>query len=100
MVTFIGQVCPKMGTITVVNPPVITLIKKVAPPFKIVVTGSNLQNGIKVFINSTEWTSVVWKKTTKIQLTGAIKAAVPKGSVKTFRFVNPDGGEASTTWSW
>ena len=90
-------------TITVSNPvapPVITLIKKASPPFKLVVTGSNLQSGIKVYIDGGQWGSVVWKNMGKIQLTGAIKSAVPKGTVHTFRFVNPDGGEASTTWGW
>ncbi len=90
-------------TMTVSNPvapPVITLIKKVSPPWKIVVSGSNLQNGIKVYIDGVQWGSVVWKKTTKIQLTGAIKSAVPKGTTHTFRFVNLDGGEATTTWGW
>ena len=89
-------------TITVeapVPPPVVTLIKKVSPPFKLVVTGANLQDHIRVFINGTEWTSVVWKTTTKIQLTGAIKTAVPKGVPTTFQFLNPDGGEVTTTWS-
>ena len=95
-----GATCPKTGTITIVPPPVITLMKKVSPPFKIAVNGSNLQNGIKVYIDGTEWTSVVWKKLIKIQLTGAIKTAVPKGVPKTFRFVNPDGGEAIQIWGW
>jgi len=85
--------------LTPLPPPVVTLIKKVSPPFKIVVTGSNLQNGIKVYIDGVEWPSVVWKKATKIKLTGAIKAAVPKGVPKTFRFLNPDGGETTTTWN-
>jgi PKD repeat protein len=94
--------CTRTGTIAIssASPPVITLMKKVSPPFKIVVLGSNLQNGIRVYIDGVQWTSVVWKKTTKMQLTGAIKAAVPKGSVKTFRFVNADGGEATQTWGW
>jgi alpha-tubulin suppressor-like RCC1 family protein len=90
-------------TITVTNPvapPVVTLIKKVSPPFKLAVTGSNLQSGIKVYIDGTQWTSVLWKKTTKILLAGAIKTAVPKGTTKTFRFVNPDGGETTMTWGW
>ncbi len=99
-VTAEDQVCSKSGTVTVVNPPVITLVKKASPPFKLVVTGSNLQNGIRVFIDGTEWTSVVWKNPGKIQLTGAVKAAVPKGTTHTFRFLNPDGGEATTTWGW
>lgn len=95
-----GATCSKGGTITVVNPPVVGLMKKISPPFKIVVTGSNLQNGIRVFIDGAEWTSVAWKNTGKILLRGAIKAAVPKGVIRTFRFENPNGDEAVTTWSW
>ncbi len=97
-----GVTCTKTGTVTAVNPPVITLMKKVTPPFKIVVTGTNLQSGIRVFIDGAEWTSVVYKKSTKIQITGgtSLKIVVPKGVPKTFRFLNPDGGEASMTWSW
>ena len=101
-VTVGDQHASKTGTINVVNPPVIGSMKKVAPPFKFVVAGSNLQNGVRVFIDGVEWTSVAWKKATKVQITGgaSLKAAVPKGVVKTFRFVNPDGGEASLAWSW
>ncbi len=96
-----GSTCTKGGTLTVVTPPSIALIKKVAPPFKLVVTGTNLQNGIKVYLNGVQWASVVWKNPGKIQLTGAgLKAAVPKGVTTTFRFLNPDGGEATVTWSW
>ena len=46
-----GATCVKTGTITIVNPPAISLIKNALPPFKIVVTGSNLQSGIKVYID-------------------------------------------------
>jgi YD repeat-containing protein len=95
-----GLTCTKSGTVTVVNGPSVALIKKASPPFKLVVTGSNLQSGIRVFIDGTEFTSVVWKNAGKIQLTGAIKAAVPKGTTHAFRFLNPDGGEASATWGW
>ncbi len=95
-----GAACSKGGTITIASPPVVSFMKKAAPPFRIVVTGSNLQNGIKVDIDGAEWTSVVWKNTTKVVLKGALKSAIPKGVVKTFRFVNPDGGETTLTWSW
>ena len=97
-----GEVaCSETGTIRVVNAPVITLIKKATPPFKIIVNGTNFQNGIRVFIDGSEWPSVVYKKSTKIQLTGStLKTAVPKGTTKPFRFLNPDGGEVTTTWGW
>jgi PKD repeat protein len=95
-----GASCTKTGTLTVTAPPVVSLMKKVAPPFRIVVTGSNLQNGIAVAIDGAAWTSVVWKNTTRVVLKGALKSAIPKGVVKTFRFVNPDGGETTMIWSW
>jgi PKD repeat protein len=86
---------------TSVPPPIITAMTKMSP-FGIKVTGSNLQNGIKVYINGTQWTNVQWKKTIKVKILGggSLKAVVPKGVATTFRFVNPDGGEATTTWSW
>jgi PKD repeat protein len=93
------------GSVTVTvkpPPPVITLMKKVTPPFTIVVTGSNLQSGIQVYINGTRWSGVQWKNAGKIKLTGgaSLKLAVPKGVSTSFRFVNPDTGESTTVWSW
>jgi PKD repeat protein len=85
-----------------IPPPVISLMKKASPPFKIVVTGSNLQDGVRLFINGIEWTNMQWKNTTKVKILGgaSLKTAVPKGLATTFRFLNPDGGETTLTWSW
>jgi hypothetical protein len=71
-------------------------------PFGIKVTGSGFQNGIRVFINGTEWTNVQWKTSAKVKILGggALKAVVPKGVSTDFRFLNPDGGETTFTWSW
>jgi N-acetylneuraminic acid mutarotase len=86
---------------TNVAPPVVSLVKKATPPFKLVVTGSNLQNGIKVYINGTQWSSVVYKGTAKIQLTGSgLKAAVPKGATNHLSFLNPDGGQTTYDFRW
>jgi alpha-tubulin suppressor-like RCC1 family protein/PKD repeat protein len=95
-----GASCSKTGTVTVINPPVITSMTKLIP-FGIKVLGSNLQGGIRVFINGAEWSAVTWKSTVKIKLTGgkSLKALVPKGVPTAFRFVNLDGGEATATWS-
>ncbi len=63
--------------------------------------GSNLQNGIKVYINGSEWTGVTWKNDGKIKIGGSgLKTAAPAGADNTFRFVNPDGGEYTTTWRY
>jgi hypothetical protein len=71
-------------------------------PFGIKVTGSNLQNGIRVFINGTEWTNVQWKNTGKVKILGggSLKARVPRGVQAQFRFLNPDEGEVRQTWGW
>lgn len=97
-----GKSCTQSGAISVLNPPVVASIKKVTPPFTIVATGSNFQPGIKVYINGVEWTGVLYKTSAKVKLTGAkaLKAVVPKGVTTTFRFRNPDGGEATTTWGY
>ncbi len=29
-----------------------------------------------------------------------LKATVPKGQAKEFRFLNPDGGETTLSWGW
>jgi PKD repeat protein len=97
-----GALCTEGGSITIVNPPVLSLIKKVAPPFRIVATGSNLQNGIQVTINGAPWPNVLWKTPGKIKIQGgaALKSAAPKGVPVTLKFVNPDGGEVTTVWSY
>ncbi|MGC8764153.1 MAG: PKD domain-containing protein [Acidobacteriota bacterium] len=97
----LGQTATATHSLRVVDPPVVTSLVKKSPPFKIVVNGSNLQSGIQVFINGTLWSSVVYKSTAKIVLTGStLKTAVPRGTPTTFRFVNPDGGEATLVWQW
>ena len=85
-----------------VLPPSVTSMAKAASPFRIIVNGSNLQNGVKVFINGTEWTNLKWKSTSLIQIKSgaALKAVVPKGVPTDFRFLNPDGGELLMTWQW
>jgi PKD repeat protein len=96
-----GQSVSKTGSITVVNPPVVSSFRKVSPPFSIVVSGSNFQSGIKVYINGQLWSGVVYKSPTKIKLTGSgLKTTVPKGVPASFRFVNPDGGSSVKTWQW
>lgn len=88
---------------TMVSAPVILHMRTTAPcvtPFKIFVTGSNLQNGARVYIDGVQWYSVTWKNTGKIVLKGGIRAAVPPGGYHTFTFVNPDGGVATRTWRW
>jgi hypothetical protein len=96
-----GQSATKTGAMVVMNFPVVDLIKKTSPPFAITVTGRNFQSGIQVFINGTLWNAVTYKNPGKIKLGGSsLKLAVPKGVPTNFRFVNPDGGEATQTWNW
>jgi hypothetical protein len=83
-------------------PPVVASILKKVNPFRFVVNGSNLQSGIRVYINGTEWNTLTRKNASKVVLKGgaALKAALPKNTPATLRFVNPDGGEATLPWQW
>ncbi len=89
-------------TVAIANPPVIDLMQKMGAPFRIKVMGSNLQNGIQVYINGSLWSDVKWKNDTKLVIKKGktLKSAVPKGVATVFRFVNPDGGEATKTFTW
>ncbi len=99
-----AQGCSGLGayTITIVNPPVIAAIKKAPNPFRLVVTGSNLQDGIQVSINGSPYGDVKWKNTGKLIMKGgkSLKSLVPKGASTTFTFVNPDQGTVTYSWSW
>ena len=88
-----------------VPPPAISSDDEDWQSFRIIVNGSNLQNGIRVYVNnsSTEWSPVVWKNATKVVIKGgaALKAAVPKNTSTNFTFMNPDGGWVIVVgWSW
>lgn len=82
----------------------ITSMAKAGSPFRFVVTGSNFVQGVQVFIgtDTTAWSSVTYKKPTKIVIGGGatLKAKVPKGTPTVFKFVNPDGGQATYTFHW
>lgn len=86
----------------VTPPPTVTGIQKMGPPFRLIAKGNNLQNGIHVLINGTQWTNTAWKSTTKIVIKGgaALKAVIPKNTPVTLTFVNPDGGMASPLYAF
>ena len=87
-----------------VTPPTISSMQKAGSPFRFVVTGTNLQSGIQVFIGSdtTPWPTVTWTSTTNLEIGGgkALKKKVPKNTPTQFKFLNPDGGESTLTWQW
>jgi PKD repeat protein len=97
-----GQADPLTIAVTDIPPPVVTSMAKKGSPFKILVNGSNLQNGLSVYINGTPWSKTSWSDTTRLMIKGggSLKALVPKGTPTNFRFVNPDGGEATIMWNW
>ena len=90
--------------ITVTPSPVVTSMQKAGNPFRFLVTGTNLQNGIQVYIggDTAPWPTVTWASTTSLTIGGGktLKRKVPKNTSTQFRFVNPDGGETNVTWSW
>lgn len=89
-----------------VAPPVITEVKALTvpgKPFRIRISGTNLQAGAQVFIgaDATPWPNVKYKNATRIVLKKGktLKSRFPKGVPVTIRVVNPDGGEATATFT-
>ncbi|MGA9752084.1 MAG: C25 family cysteine peptidase [Acidobacteriota bacterium] len=94
-----GLTCSQEGSITVVDPPVITSVGKASPPFRLVLKGANLQAGAQVSINGTPWAQVSWKGTGKLVLKGrGLRAKFPGGTFVPIRVVNPDGGEVTVSY--
>lgn len=91
--------------ITPVDPPIVTSVESlnIAPkPYRVRINGSNFQPGVQVFVgtDTTPWPSIKQKGTTRIVLKGAtLKARFPKNVPVPIRVVNPDGGEATTTFA-
>ena len=87
----------------VITPPSVTVVKKVGPPFSLVLMGGNFEPGMQVFIggSTTAWTHVLPKSASKVKLTGgkALKSLFPKGVQVSIQLVNPDGGTASATFT-
>jgi hypothetical protein len=87
-----------------VTPPSVGGMSKAGSPFRFVVNGSNLVEGVQVFIGSdtAPWSSVTYKNPTKLLIGGgsSLKTKVPKATPTVFKFVNPDGGEATYTFTW
>ncbi len=94
-----GLTCSQEGSITVVDPPVITSVGKASPPFRLVLKGANLQAGAQVSINGSSWARVSGKGTGKLVLKGrGLRALFPGGIFVPIRVVNPDGGEVTVSY--
>lgn len=89
-----------------IEPPVITSITKLTgggKPFRVKITGSNLQPGVAVIIGTdiAPWPDVKYKDSTMIVLRkgGPLKAKFPKGVPVQIEVRNPDGGVATATFT-
>lgn len=82
----------------------VSSMAKAGSPFRFNVIGSNFVQGVQVFIgtDTVAWSSVTYKKSTKLVIGGgsALKSKVPKGTPTIFKFVNPDGGQATYNFTW
>ena len=90
------------SVVATVPPPVISAVKKQAPPFRLVLTGSNLHDGCTVFVNGTSVPQSLWKNAGKVVAKGgsALKAMVPKGTTVQITVKNNDDGGLSAPYSF
>ncbi|HPA26549.1 MAG TPA: PKD domain-containing protein [Acidobacteriota bacterium] len=102
--TIEGSQCTQSGSVvvTATPPPTVSSLAKLSGPFRIKITGTNFQSGVKVKINGSEWVQTIRKTDQKLILKGgsALKSAVPKGVQTTFTIINPDGGTCDINWNW
>jgi hypothetical protein len=101
-----GVECIRSGSITVtpaVTPPYLAAVTKASSPFRLKISGSNLQAGLQVFIGNdpSPWPSVAYKNSTLIVLKSgsALKARFPQGQAVQILVVNPDGGQAAISYT-
>ena len=95
--------CSESGQIHVVEGPSILNVKKKGNPFRLKLEGSHFQEGAQVFIagDTSPWANVKRKGDSLVVLKGGstLKARFPSGQAVQIRLVNPDGGEATTTYA-
>jgi PKD repeat protein len=96
-----GASCSKTGTITIspaVTPPTITSINQLTSPFRLKISGSGFQRGVKVYIgsDSSPWANTTYQSGSSLLLGGSgLKNKFPSGASVPIRVVNPDGGSAT-----
>lgn len=87
----------------VVTPPSISRVERLKQPFRLQITGTGFQPGASVFIggDTTPWPAVVVSSATAISVGGGrnLKARLPRRVAVELRVVNPDGGEATVTFT-
>ncbi len=95
--------CQEWSFTTAVPPPNISLVAKAGTPFRIKVYGSNLQDGLRIYINGAPWgdttnrTLVKWKNDGYIVIKkgASLKTLFPTYVFVPIRIVNPDGGSVT-----
>jgi PKD repeat protein len=96
-----GASCSKTGTITIspaVTPPSISSISQLSNPFRLKISGSGFQSGVKVYIgsDSSPWANTTYQSGSSLLLGGSgLKNKFPSGVTVSIRVVNPDGGSAT-----
>jgi PKD repeat protein len=96
-----GGSCNKTGAVTIspaVTPPAISSITQLSNPFRLKISGSRFQSGVKVYIgsDSAPWPNTTYQSSSSLLLGGTgLKSKFPSGVTVSIRVVNPDGGSAT-----
>jgi PKD repeat protein len=89
------------GAFTYVTPASISSVSKKAPPFKLIILGSNFHNPCTVKVNGVTRGTVAWKSATKIVAKGTdLKTACPKGTTVQITVNNTDDGVDSAPYNY
>jgi PKD repeat protein len=89
------------GAFTYATPASISSVTKKAPPFKLILLGSNFHNPCTVKVNGVTRGTVTWKSATKIVAKGTdLKTACPKGTAVQITVTNTDDGVDSAPFTY
>jgi hypothetical protein len=95
--------CHEWSFTTAAPPPNINLVAKAGAPFRIKIYGSNLQDGLRIYIGGALWGDTTNPRLVKWKYAGfivikkgaSLKALFPKNVFVPIRVLNPDGGSVT-----
>ena len=92
--------CQKYGSISIITPPYISMIKKKPNPFRLKVMGLNFHSNCTVKVNGVAVPETKWKSSILViaKKGNALKALIPAGQTVQITITNNDDGGVSTAY--
>ena len=103
MTATIGStICQKYGQISIVTPPIISVVKKMTSPFRLKIRGLNFHLNCTVKVNGVAVPTTAWKSSILVvaKKGDALKALLPAGQIVQITLTNLDDGGVSNSYAF